>query len=382
MRTSAVDRFRHPLRQSTARAPRRRRTLRPAISVSVIDAAAGLLVACVSDPAGRMEALLAPLQSDHAPGAVAMVIRDGVVVYSASLGLADVDRRVPIGRRTAFDIASNAKQFTGMLAMILHEEGRLDYDTPVVRILPELSRFGESMTVRHLLTHTSGLPDYYDALARAGGSNAWVTNVDALAYLAHQGDLVFPPGDRFEYSDAGYEMLALVLERIAGQPFGDLLRRRIFDPLGMTDTRLRDRPDVPVPNRARGYTVRGESFVANSNHPLDCLVGSGAIDTTVDDLYRWDQGLATDRLVRRVTLQDALRPMRLNDGTESDYGFGWFFKCDRGHRRLEHPGSWQGFQAHIVRYPDDRFTVLLLSNRSDLNLAELADRIVGIFGRP
>jgi len=307
------------------------------------------------------------------------VIREGAVVYSAALGLADVERRIPIGPRTAFDIASVSKQFTAMLAMILHQEGRLDYDTPVLRFLPEFSRFGDGMTVRHLLTHTSGLPDYYDALAASAGERGWVTNRDALAFLARQGEPVFPPGDRFQYSDTGYEMLALVLERAGGQPFGDLLRRRVFEPLGMTDTRLRDRPDVPVPNRARGYTLQDRSLVASPDHPLDCLAGSGAVNTTIGDLFRWDQALVTDRLVHRATIEEALRPMRLNDGTESPYAFGWFLKRDHGHRRLEHPGSWLGFQAFIARYPDDRFTVVLLANRSDIDLGGLADRIVRIY---
>jgi len=345
-------------------------------------AASFLLVSCTGDPRARLDALLAPLRSDRAPGVAVMVIRKGVVVYSAGLGLADVERGIPIGPRTAFDIASVSKQFTAMLAMILRQEGRLDYDTPVARFLPDLSRFGETMTVRHLLTHTSGLPDYYDALARAGGPGGFVSNHDALAYLARQGDAVFPPGERFQYSDVGYEMLALVLEKAAGEPFGDLLRRRIFEPLGMRDTRLRDRPDVPVPNRARGYAPLGQGFAPSPDHPLDCLVGSGAVNTTLDDLYRWDQALAADRLVRRATLDEALRPMRLGDGTLSAYAFGWFLKRDLWHRRLEHPGSWLGYQAFIVRYPDDRFTVVLLANRSDVDLAVLADRIVRLYAGP
>jgi len=344
----------------------------------VIVTAGALLLACSAPPSERLDALLAPLRSDGAPGAAVMVIRDGAVVYSASLGLADVERRIPIGPRTAFDIASVSKQFTAMLAMILHEEGRLDYDTPVAGILPELTRFGAALTVRHLLTHTSGLPDYYQALAASSGPGGWVDNRQALAFLARQGDPVFPPGDRFQYSDTGYEMLALVLEKAGGAPFGELLRRRIFEPLGMTGTYLRDRPDVKVPNRARGYTGQGGNFVASPDHPLDCLVGSGAVNTTIEDLFRWDQALAADRLVRRATSEEALRPMRLNDGTESPYAFGWFLKEDHGHRRLEHPGSWLGFQAFITRYPDDRFTLVLLANRSDIDLGALADRIVRI----
>ncbi len=358
------------------------RTLGGVSSVPVVGAAAVLLLACAARPAERLETLLAQYQSDHAPGTAVMVIRDGAVVTSAFLGLADVERRIPIGPRTAFDIASVSKQFTAMLAMILHEEGRLDYDTPVSRFLPELLRFGERMTVRHLLTHTAGLPDYYEALARAGGAGGWVSNRDALAFLARQGDPVFPPGDRFQYSDAGYEMLALVLEKAAGQSFADLVRRRIFEPLGMKDTRLRDRPDVAVPNRARGYTRQGEKLVVDAPHPLDCLVGSGAINTTLDDLYRWDQALASDRLVRRATLEEALQPMRLLDGSESDYAFGWFLEEDHGHRRLEHPGSWLGFRAFIARYPDDRLSIILLSNRSDLDLSELAGQILTIYGGP
>ncbi|HEU4401096.1 MAG TPA: serine hydrolase domain-containing protein [Candidatus Polarisedimenticolia bacterium] len=354
---------------------------RPGLSlVRVIGAIAGLCLGCAASTPQRIDALLAPLRSDHAPGAAVMVIRGDEVAYTGAVGLADVERGIPIGPRTAFDIASMSKQFTGMLAILLHEDGRLDYDAPVIRFLPELARFGDRMTVRHLLTHTSGLPDYYDALARGRDAGGWVTNRDALAYLERQGDPVFTPGDRFLYSDAGYEMLALILERVAGMPFADLLKVRILEPLGMNDTMLRDRPDLPVPNRARGYALMRDGFVAFQDHPLDCLAGSGAVNTTLHDLALWDRALATGRLVPTTTLDQTLRPVRLNDGAESPYGFGWFLNRDLWRRRWEHPGSWRGFQALIVRYPDDRLTVILLANRSDIDLGDLADRIVRIEG--
>jgi len=311
-----------------------------------------------------------------------MVIENGGVVYSASRGMADIERGIPIGPRTAFDIASVSKQFTGMLAMILHQEGRLDYDAPVAHYLPELSRFGPDVRVRHLLTHTAGLPDYYDALASSAAPGAWVSNRQALDFLAQWGEPAFPPGERFAYSDVGYEMLALVLESAAAEPFGDLLRRRIFEPLEMTDTRLRDRPDVPVPDRARGYTPLGKGFVPGPAHPLDCLVGSGAINTTIDDMRRWYQALDNDRLVSRSTLEEALRPVRLNDGANGSYAFGWFLKKDLWRRRLEHPGSWNGYQAFVVRYPESHFTVILLANRSDVDLSILANRIVRLYAGP
>lgn len=359
--------------------------LRSTPSLTIV-AASLVVLACHHDPRDRIDALLEPLANDRTPGVSVMVIKSGDVVYSASRGMADIERGIPIGPRTAFDIASVSKQFTGMLTMILHQEGRLDYDAPVVRYLPELSRFGPDVTVRHLLTHTSGLPDYYDALARSAAPGAWVSNRQALDFLGQWGEPAFPPGDRFVYSDVGYEMLALVLESAARESFGDLLRRRIFEPLEMKDTRLRDRPDVPVPDRARAYTPLAHGFVPGPTHPLDCLVGSGAINTTIDDLRRWYQALDSERLVSRSTLKEALRPMRLNDGGNSSYAFGWFLKSDLWRRRLEHPGSWNGYQAFVVRYPESHFTVVLLANRSDVDLSILADRIVrlyaGTFGSP
>ena len=157
----------------------------------------------------------------------------------------------------------------------------------MVRFLPELARFGEGMTVRHLLTHTSGLPDYYETLAGATRPGGFVRNADALAWLAREGALLFPPGEKFQYSDAGYEMLALVLERAAGKPFGDLLRERILVPIGMHDTYLRDRPDVAVPNRARLHPARGVSGGRATRLPG----GSGARHHD-RDLARWDAALA------------------------------------------------------------------------------------------
>jgi CubicO group peptidase (beta-lactamase class C family) len=341
-----------------------------------------LLPSCRGDQPARMDALLAPFASDHAPGIAVMVLRNDAVLYTGARGMADIERGVPIGSRTAFDLASVSKQFTGMLAMLLHQEGRLDYDAPVARFLPALSRFGPTLTVRHLLTHTSGLPDYYETLAGRSAPGTFATNRQALDLLASWGDPVFPPGDRFAYSDAGYEMLALILEAASGEPFGDLLRRRIFEPLAMTDTRLRDRPDVAVPGRARGYVSRGQAYTAVPNHPLDCLLGSGAIDTTVDDMRRWIRALDTGRLASPATLAEALRPELLNDGSESDYAFGWYLENGARGRRLKHPGAWNGYQSFVLRYPESRFSVILLANRTDIDLGDLAERIVRLYAGP
>jgi len=343
-----------------------------------------LLAGCPGNRSARIDALLAPFASGQAPGVAVMVLKDDAVLYTAARGMADVEHGVPIGPRTAFDLASVSKQFTGMLAMLLHQEGRLDYDAPVGRYLPALSRFGPALTVRHLLTHTSGLPDYYPTLAAASAPGTFATNQQGMDLLATWGQPLFPPGDKFAYSDVGYEMLALVLEAASGEPFGDLLRSRIFEPLAMTGTRLRDRPEVPVPNRARGYLSQGpDRFSAAPDHPLDCLVGSGAIDTTLDDLRRWVRALDTGTLASGATMAEALRPQRLNDGSESPYAFGWFLENGLRGRRLQHPGEWNGYQSFILRYPEKRFSVILLANRTgDVDLGDLAERIVTVYAGP
>jgi CubicO group peptidase (beta-lactamase class C family) len=341
-----------------------------------------LLAACRRDPSPRVDALLAPFAGDHAPGIAVLVLRDDAVLYSAARGMADVEHGVPIGPHTAFDLASVSKQFTGMLAMLLHQEGRLDYDAPVARYLPALSRFGPALTVRHLLTHTSGLPDYYERLAAASAPGTFASNRQALDLLSSWGNPVFAPGDRFEYSDAGYEMLALVLEAASGEPFGDLLRRRILEPLAMKDTRLRDRPGVEVTGRARGYLALRQGYTAAPDHPLDCLTGSGAIDTTLEDFRHWIRALDTGSLASRDTLAEALRPQRLNDGSDSGYAFGWFLENTLRGRRLLHPGAWNGYQSFVLRYPETRFTVILFANRPDIDLSDLAERIVRLYIGP
>ena len=370
-----VDRQSRVTRPHPARIP-------PLVACPFLPLIPVLLLACRGDRHARVDALLAPFAGDHAPGVAVMVLRDDAVLYTAERGMADIEHGVPIGPRTAFDLASVSKQFTGMLAMLLHQDGRLDYDAPVARFLPALSRFGPTLTVRHLLTHTSGLPDYYSTLAGATAPGGFATNRQALDLLAHWGEPVFPPGDRFAYSDAGYEMLALVLEAAAGESFGDLMRRRIFEPLGMTDTRLRDRPDLAVPGRARGYVSTGQAYAAVPDHPLDCLVGSGAIDTTLDDFRRWIRALDTGSLASRATLTEVLRPQLLNDGGESDYAFGWYLENGLRGRRLKHAGAWNGYQAFVLRYPETRFTVILLANRADIDLGDLGERIVRLYAGP
>ncbi len=337
------------------------------------------------DPSSRrpdlgagIDALFEPATTGDSPGAAVMVIRGGELLHSAGYGFADLERRVPITPQTAFRLASVSKQFTAMAVMILAERGQLAYDDPVVKFLPELGRFGDGITIRHLLTHTGGLPDYYDALEEASTGTMPDTEA-AMTFLAGWGEPLFPAGERYEYSNPGYEMLALVVERAAGRRFGQFVEDNIFAPLGMNASVIRDSSEPEIPNRALGYQRAEVGFTLDDEHNLNHIIGSGGMYSSVEDLVRWDKALYTDTLVRRETLEEAWSTVRLAGGDESPYGFGWRLGNYGGlGERVCHSGHWLGFSNFIARYPERRLTVIVLSNISDFESEELAGRIVDL----
>jgi N-acyl-D-aspartate/D-glutamate deacylase len=350
---------------------------------------AGLILACSPGPGwgpgGRtadepplgIGRLLGDGRGAATPGVAAMVIRDGRVVEQGGWGMADLERGIPIGTDTAFRLASVSKQFTAVAILMLAEEGRLAIDDPIVRYLPELSRFGDGIRIRHLLTHTAGLPDYYDVMVAVSGVER-PTNRDALAVYAAWGEPLFAPGEREEYSNPGYELLALIVERASGRRFSEFVEGRIFAPLGMTASAVYDERAPAIANRAYGYHRSGDGFERLDDHPLNFLVGSGGIYSTLEDLYRWDRALDSEQLVRRATLEEAFRPTRLAGGEERPYGFGWNLTPHLGQRRVSHGGSWVGFRTFVARYPDAAFSVVVLSNQAETDSEALAGWIAAL----
>jgi CubicO group peptidase (beta-lactamase class C family) len=331
------------------------------------------------DPGAEIDRLLSGHRVD-APGAAVIVIRDGSVVRRAAWGLADLERRIPIRTDTAFRLASVSKQFTAMAVMMLAEEGRLAYDDPITRFLPELSRFGDERKVRHLLTHSAGLPDYYDVMVEVSGVERPRTR-DALAVLSRWGEPLFPPGERYEYSNPGYELLALIVERASGRSYAEFVEERIFAPLGMTSSAVYDERAPRIARRAYGYRRDGDGFRLDDDHPLNHVIGSGGIYSTVEDLFHWDQALYGEQLVRRETLAEAFRPARLDGGEAYPYGFGWRLTERRGLPCVWHGGEWLGFQTFLARYPDRRFSVIVLSNLVETDAEGLADTLAGLYLR-
>jgi N-acyl-D-aspartate/D-glutamate deacylase/CubicO group peptidase (beta-lactamase class C family) len=329
-------------------------------------------------PSSAVDALFAEATSAARPGAAIIVIQDGEVLQKSAYGMADIERGVPFETDTSTRLGSVSKQFTAMAIMLLEEEGRLDYDDPITRFLPELSRFGDGITIRNLLNHTGGLPDYYDVMIEVTGVERPLTR-HALDTYAAWGEPLFAPGERYEYSNPGYELLALIVERASGEVFGDFVEARIFAELGMTNSVVLDDRHPKLAKRAYGYQMDGDGFALNDDDPLNYLVGSGGIYSTVEDLYLWDQELYRENLVSKTTLAKAFSPARLNSGEDFPYGFGWSFDEHLGRRRIGHGGGWVGFWTYIGRYVDDRFSVIVVTNLAEAEPEGIADTIAAIY---
>ena len=298
------------------------------------------------------------------PGASVIVIHDGRVILRRAYGMADLERHVPATPETDYRLASVSKQFTAMAIMLLVRDGKLRYDQPIREILPELPAAAQSVTVRHLLNHTSGLPDYEDLIPDS--QTVQVSDRDVLALLARKDTLYFAPGSAYRYSNSGYVLLGLIVERVAGVSFPEFLRARIFAPLGMTASVAHVAGVDTVPHRAFGYTPDSARFAATDQSVTSATLGDGGIYTNVDDLVRWDQALYGNQLVDAATLQLAITP---------PYSFGWFVDTYRTERRWRHTGETSGFRNAIQRYPDRRFTVIVLTNRNSGEPAAIAERI-------
>jgi len=317
-----------------------------------------------SYPAIAIDALLAEYAGPAVPGASVIVIENGRVILRRAYGMADLERHVAATPETDYRLASVSKQFTAMAIMLLAREGKVRYDQPVRELLPELPAVAEHVTLRHLLNHTSGLPDYEDLIPDS--QTVQVSDHDVLALLARKDTLYFPAGSTYRYSNSGYVLLGLIVERVSGVSFPEFLRARIFAPLGMTASVAHVEGVDTVPHRAYGYSPAAAGFTQTDQSVTSATLGDGGIYTNVDDLVRWDQALYGEGLVDSATLRLAIVP---------PYSFGWFVDTYRNERRWRHTGETSGFRNAIQRFPDRRFTVIVLTNRNGGEPAAIAERI-------
>jgi len=347
-------------------------------------------------PSG-LNSLFSPLVDARSPGLAVLVRKDGHSIFQKGYGVADLRTGKSIDARTNFRLASCSKQFTALAAMLLVHDQKLKYDTRLADIFPDFPNYARGITIRHLLTHTSGLPDYEDLMNDSWSPVHQIQDEEVLALLK-KAKPKFEPGTNWAYSNSGYVLLGLIVSRTAGMPFPQFLHDRIFGPLHMAGTIAYVPAANSVSHRAFGHTKEGDRFTETDQSATSATLGDGGIYSNVEDLAKWDAALDSHTLLPEPEMKPALQPVQLQDGsqphwpqTASDdnlhpgkpvsYGFGWFLDPYNGHPRMWHFGSTMGFRTAIERFTGNRLTIIVLCNRTDLDPGQLAlqaaDQIMG-----
>jgi len=307
------------------------------------------------------------------PGISLAIVRDGVQIVKG-YGESNVEHHVPAKPETIFQSGSVGKQFTSAAVMLLVEEGRIALDDSITKYLPDAPVSWKPITIRHLLTHTSGIPDYavdeFDYRHDA--------TEDELAKMAYTLKLDFEPGAKWQYSNTGYLLLGVIVHKVSGQFYGDMLAERVFRPLGMSTARVISEADI-VPNRAAGYQLvegqlKNQDWVAPSLN----TTADGALYLSALDMVAWDNGLRAGAILKPESWKQVYTPVRLNSGELYPYGFGWAVDTIAGAPFYSHGGSWQGFKSYIARYLGADLTIILFANLGDTETAKIVDGIATI----
>jgi len=339
-------------------------------------------------PASSIDAIFSGLKSDKAPGAAVLVIKDGKTVFQHGYGVADLRTLKAIDEHTNFRLASCTKQFTAMAIMLLVHDGKLHYEDKLTDIFPDFPEYGKQISIRNLLNHTSGLRDYEDLMPKYEGvaedKIPQIQDAGVLELLKQQKTTKFVPGTKWEYSNSGYVLLGLVVEKKSGAPFAQFLHDRIFAPLHMDHTIAYQDGKNEVANRAFGNTREGNTWRKTDQSPTSATLGDGGVYSSLNDLAKWDQSLRQHTLLSAAEIETALTPVTVPgviepNGAPAAYGFGWFLNSYRGHKRMWHYGETMGFRTAIQRFVDDKLTIIVLCNRADLDPTKLALRIADLY---
>lgn len=339
-----------------------------------------MLLAIIHRPAGADavdDLVKAEMEKRHIPGLSVAVVQKGQVVKLAGYGLANVELNVPATQQTVFQIQSITKTFTAAGILMLMEEGKLSLDDPVSKHVDGTPDAWKAITLRHLLTHTSGIKDFINEPTVSLRLD--VTEEQVLRDTAPR-PLNFMPGDRYAYSNTNYHLLAMIIRRHTGMGYGDFLKARIFTPLGMNDTRIMSHSAI-IPNRASGYHWRNNAL-RNGDFVADSILGygGGGIISTAADMARWAAAFDSEKLLKRATIEQAWTAAKFNNGKTSGYGLGWGIASVAGHRSVEHSGGHStGFVSNLILFPDDALAVVVLANSTSANTGTLSRRIAGVF---
>ena len=346
-----------------------------------------LLASCcgaqAQDRDGRPDAvdkIFADFAKPGSPGCAVGVYRDGKMIYAQGYGLANIEQNVSITPKSVFDIGSTSKQFTAASILLLEKQGKLSVNDDVRKYIPELPDYGKKITILHLLNHTSGLRDYLTLMELAGiNTDNVATDDDALWFIARQKALNFDPGSEWLYSNTGFFLLSVIVKRVSGKTLREFAAESIFTPLRMSNTQFRDDHTQLVPNRALAY----EPVENKTGYTMDVSyfeqTGDGAVHTSVEDLLKWDENFYTGQIGGKTFLAEMLEQGRLNNGKTLDYAKGLFIENYRGLGTVRHGGSWGGYRAELLRFPEQHFSVACLCNLGNANPEKRAEQTAEVY---
>ncbi|HUQ83654.1 MAG TPA: serine hydrolase domain-containing protein [Gemmatimonadaceae bacterium] len=328
----------------------------------------------------RVDALFADFKAAGSPGAAVAVVRNGAIAFAKGYGLADIENGVAVTPATSFRLASVTKQFTAAAILTLVEAGTLGLDDRLGELLPDVPAYARDVTVRQMLAHTSGVPDYEPLLGKGDGPQ--ISDRDVLALLRKAKHLYFRSGTSWRYSNSAYALLSLVVEQKSGVSFAAYLRQRIFDRAGMATAVAHVDGADAVANRAYGHSKDGTGWRRTDQNRTSAVLGDGGIYASAEELARWTNALDANAVMSAATFASMVEPQVLPSGAVTSYGFGWFLDKHHGRRRQRHEGDSIGFRTAIQRYPDDRLTVIVLTNRGAAPIDGLSDGVANIFLAP
>jgi CubicO group peptidase (beta-lactamase class C family) len=328
----------------------------------------------------RVDSILMRWSAPDRPFCAVGVARDGQTVLQRGYGMANLEYDVAITPATIFETGSVAKQFTAASIVLLAMDGKLSLSDDVRKYIPELPDYGKSITIRHLLNHTSGLRDWFTLVELAGrpaGTYVW-SNEEILERVVRQRALNFAPGAEYMYSNSGYVALAIIVARVSGMPLAEFARTRIFEPLGMTHTRHRDDMNRIVKGRATAYAMT-PGIGLRTDMPMMTAHGGGGLLTTVGDLLKWNENFVTGTVGGRALIDSLQRKGRLTSGREISYALGLTIGTYRTTPEVSHSGSTAGYQTYLTRFPDKRVSVALLCNLATVNTNSLVHQIADVY---
>lgn len=316
------------------------------------------------------------MQKRHIPGLALLVARNGQIIRAQGYGFSNLELQVPVTPETIFQSGSMGKEFTATAVMMLVEQGKVGLDDPLTKYFPDAPVAWSQVTVRNLLSHTAGFTDYPD---KFDFRRDYTEN--ELLKIAEAIPLAYPPGTKYAYSNLGFLTLGILIHRASGQFYGDFLHDRVFQPLGMSTTRIISEADI-IPNRAAGYRwVNSQWKNQEWVSPTLNTTADGALYFSILDLAKWDAALYTEKLLKRSSLDQMWTVAKYKNGEPNSghYGFGWFIESVHGHRVIEHEGQWQGFNTNISRYVDDKLTVVVLTNLDHCQPDEVTHGVAALY---